>query len=342
MISGATASLFNQGARREAIDQLHNATAIYTAEPVVDALLQGLAWPHGSRKLVDPSCGDGAFLHKALLRLLAAEPLASDQRIIDVLEGWELHEHACEQSRARVARILVSHGRTEVVARWVAELLVRNADFLTQGPTDRRYYAAAGNPPYIRFGKIPELLRDDYRDVVPGYATGDLLFSFLDRCARTITEDGEIRFVTADRWLFNQGAMALRESLGKELGILHLERLDPQSSFYRPKQRRAGTAPRIHPVWVRLGPMKEGAQRLSSAPVYPDTDDQVYAGFRTLGECCNGSNCALVGQSWNLCRYRGAGGRHASGMLGAGCRYGRYRERNAEDPDAVCLAHHTG
>ena len=39
-------------------------------EPVVDQLLGHVDWPRGARSLVDTSCGDGAFLRRALARLL--------------------------------------------------------------------------------------------------------------------------------------------------------------------------------------------------------------------------------------------------------------------------------
>ena len=53
--------LFDSDARTAAVDALHAATAIYTSDPVVDQLLDSVAWPDANRHLVDSSCGDGAF-----------------------------------------------------------------------------------------------------------------------------------------------------------------------------------------------------------------------------------------------------------------------------------------
>lgn len=268
-------------ARMDAIDQLHGATAIYTADCVVEQLLNRLRWPSGKRRLVDPSCGDGAFLAQALAKVLSRHA-PTDDELLDVIEGWEIHPHACAQARARVARLLVGSGRSMSCALSVAERMVHNRDFLTDGPTKPSWHAIAGNPPYLRWLNVPKVLRDDYADHVPNYAASDMLHSFLDRCARALHDDGEIAMVTSDRWLFNLGASKLRAALGQRLSIQHLERLNAATAFYRPKQRRAGSPPRIHPVSVVLS--REGGQSLTHAAIYPGASTTRYQGIPTLQE----------------------------------------------------------
>jgi hypothetical protein len=52
-----------------AIEAFHAAAALYTAEPVVDVLLDRIGWPDAEGRLVDPSAGDGMFMVRALSRL---------------------------------------------------------------------------------------------------------------------------------------------------------------------------------------------------------------------------------------------------------------------------------
>lgn len=264
-----------------AVEQLHLHTAIYTAEGVVDDLLGRLRWPHDNARLIDPSCGDGMFLARALAKLLAASR-CRDEGLPPLIEGWEIHPGACEQARARVAAVLIAHGRSDAAAHACAAAIVHNRDFLTDSPLVPTWDYIAGNPPYLRWVNVPKLLRDLYETHVPRYAAGDMLHSFLDRCASCLKEDGEIGFVTSDRWLFNLGAASLREAIGRTLSLRHVERLDVKTAFYRPKQRRAGTPPRIHPVAVVLG-RGEGLP-LSRAAIYPGVDNDQYAGMPTLGE----------------------------------------------------------
>lgn len=264
-------------ARSEAIDALHAATAIYTREAVVDDLLDRISWPQGGRKLVDPSCGDGMFLARAMAR-------CPDIGAVGQIEGWEIHPAAAAAARARLAAVLVDKGMSAAGARSVAHQVVRNGDFLVDGPRDRRYHVIAGNPPYLRAAAVPALLRAEYALVTPAHARADLLHAFLDRCAEVLTDDGEVAFVTDDRWLFNVGAAGLRASVGRRLGIDHLQRLDPASAFYRPKHRRAGTPPRIHPVAVVLRGRDRSATTLGGDAVYPDAADDVGDDGRRLGD----------------------------------------------------------
>ncbi|MCX4150013.1 MULTISPECIES: Eco57I restriction-modification methylase domain-containing protein [Paraburkholderia] len=268
--------------KRAAIDELHWLTAIYTASPVVDQLLDRLGWPHEDRRLLDPSCGDGMFLARALDRLLAARPAGFEPGAL--IEGWEIHPGACHDARARVAQVFTRYGHSASRAAELAQNMVYNRDFLTDGPT--RPYAdfISGNPPYLRAANVPRYLREQYADYVPEWASADLLHSFLERCGRAVHPDGRIAFVTADRWLLNSGAARLRKSLGERFCIAHLERLEGDHVFYRPKHRKAGSPPRIHPVSVVLQGGSARGLQLSEQPIYPGVDVTRYAGYKTLGE----------------------------------------------------------
>lgn len=273
--------------RQQAIDQLHAATAIYTAEAVVDDLLDRIEWPMGNRSLVDPSCGDGIFLGQALRRLLRLDPGASQGQLLRLLEGWEIHPGAAAQARERIRTILVEHGRSLTQATATAKKMIRNEDFLMSGPVSgKKYFAIVGNPPYLRFANVPEELRQDYLSVVPDYARADLLHPFLARCPDLLEDGGVVAGVTADRWLFNETAAKLRAALGSHLGIEHLQRLDPSTAFYQAKTRSRGTPPRIHPVAIVMRRSSAGMIALTGAAIYPDAanDDDDDAVGRTLGD----------------------------------------------------------
>lgn len=271
-----------EAARNDAIEQLHAATAIYTAQPVVDDLLNRLGWPCGDRLLLDPSCGDGMFLVRALERLL--ERGKPSGNICRLVQGWEIHPGACSDARNRVTGVLMSHGYSAAEAGAIAQEMVTNRDFLTHGPTEPMAHFVAGNPPYLRNAKVPALLREEYAQHVPDYASADLMHSFLERCSRAIYPDGKIGFVTCDRWLINLQSARLREKLGERLSLGHLERLDVNSAFYRPKSRRAGTPPRIHPVSVVLNGDAMPGRRISADAIYPGVDARKYEGLCTLDQ----------------------------------------------------------
>lgn len=262
--------LFSRSTRDAAIDELHAATALYTQDPIVVQLLDQIAWPAGHGTLLDTSCGDGASLGRALERLLETHADVSDAELCARLEGWEIHFFAASEARTRLRRVLIDHGRDVSSADALASQMIRCGDFLTEGPRRGQYQAVVGNPPYLRMLNVPEPLRGEYEHLLPDYARADLLHSFLDRCAAILARDGELAMVTADRWLFNESAARVREVVGQHFGLAGVTRLNADSAFYRPKLRRAGTPPRIHPVAVVLKNRAERIQPIGRAPIYPD------------------------------------------------------------------------
>lgn len=267
--------------RREAIDRLHHATCIYTACAVVSDLIDRLRWPAVGGKFLDPAAGDGQMVGHALHKLLEQGDISDDQ-ILSRIEAWEIHPHACHQTRARLANTLIEAGRTRENATAMAEMMVHNKDFLTQGPTDQRFSTIATNPPYIRRLKIPSLLREEYDIHVPRYAVQDLQHGFIDRLAKMLCPNGQIGIISADRWLYASSARALRGQLGATLTVRHLRKLEASTTFYHPKSRRSGTPPRVHPVEVILGHGKGRA--LSEAPLYPASSDTCYGQHPILGD----------------------------------------------------------
>lgn len=252
-----------------ALDALHKATALYTVEPVCDDLLARIGWPHADGNLLDPSAGDGMFLVRAIDKLdLPVDDLGALDRVC----GWEIHPDAVESGRARITQHLIARGWTIGFAHRGARQVLTRGDFLIEGPRRAQFRFVAGNPPYIRYGRLPEAFKQLYAASLCDASRGDLLHAFLVRCSEVMTDDGVIGFVTSDRWLLNSTAAALRVELGSRVGIDHLSRLDAQTSFYRPKDRRKGSPPRIHPIEIVLRPAAESRILLGEAPVSPDGD----------------------------------------------------------------------
>lgn len=247
------------------VELIHNHTALYTKNPIVEKLLDQINWPRYGGLLLDPGCGDGAFLVAALQRLNPSRNTPSDvtQRLI----GCEFHPGAARDARKNIADHLIENGWSESVALNTAANVVHIRDFLKDGCPAPTVNVIAGNPPYMRFAKLGKYHKDLYQSIVPDYAQGDLLFAFLGKVADILHPDGVIAAVTSDRWLSNEGTSKLRAQIGETLGISHLERLDGSSAFYQPKTRRKGTPPRVHPVALVLSHAASAPIPMTAAPV---------------------------------------------------------------------------
>jgi tRNA1(Val) A37 N6-methylase TrmN6 len=264
-----THSLFDD-TRSLAIDQLHAATALYTSTHVVTSLLDRLNWPNEPGNLLDPAAGDGSFILTALKRL---DPATLKQNV-DRIQGWEIHEGAAADARYNVSKYLQQHGYSQREAQHAANRIIVNKDFLTDGPAPQRFRFIAGNPPYLLFRRLPKFFQTIYKNQIPKYAIADILHSFLDACNNLLTPDGSIALICSDRILFNTNAGKLRSEIGQTLGLSHIARIDPNTSFYRPKRRIRNSPPRVHPVSLIFSPLATATILLDGSPIFPDQIDR--------------------------------------------------------------------
>ena len=248
------------------IDQLHAATAIYTASHVINALLDRLDWPNRPGTLLDPSAGDGAFLIEALKRLDLSNPSNLER-----IKGWESHSVASAQASDAISKNLRAQTFRPRLARKLASSIVVNKDVLVDGPVTERFEIISGNPPYLCFRRLPPYFKVLYGSEVAPYARGDILYAFLDSCTKLLAPNGKVGLICSDRFLINDTTAELRQQLGRRVGISHLARVDQNTAFYRPKQRVKNSPPRIHPVEVIFEPRQLAPLQLTQDPLSPDS-----------------------------------------------------------------------
>ena len=117
----------------------------YTSSEVATWLC---AWAIRSTKdrILEPSCGDGAFLEAAVKRY--AELGARSSTIANNLMGIEIVNDEADHARARLNGLLGQRGND----------MVETADFFGwwQGSKQPTFDAVVGNPPFIRYQTFPE------------------------------------------------------------------------------------------------------------------------------------------------------------------------------------------
>ncbi len=253
--------------RRYDIEVIHQGTAIYTNNPEVEALLDDLGWPHNGHRLLDPGAGNGAFVIPSLARLdLRPNDLEGD---INRVHGYEFHEGAVAEARMSVARHLVRNGWSSSTATEAAQRVIERIDFLLDDIPKGKFDIIAANPPYWRLLNIPPSYRRDFLDAVPRHASADLMHAYVARAAEIVATGGRIGLIASDRLLLNSSSGELRRRLGEQFSAVDLRRLDAESAFYRPKQRRAGTPARVHPISVVLTTDQSG-RKLTADPLRVD------------------------------------------------------------------------
>ncbi|WP_372471806.1 HsdM family class I SAM-dependent methyltransferase [Micromonospora trifolii] len=202
------------GGTSVALDREHG--EVYTQRWVVDLILDLVGYTDDDdlsrRRLLDPACGDGAFM------VAAAERLSSSCRkhgltitaAADALHAVDLQERNVTATTDAVTAVLQADGWdfdqvAAVVAGWV-----RHADFLLATDADR-FDVIVGNPPYLRLEDISTEKSDAYRRACRTMVgRADIYVGFYEKALRRLRDGGALGFICADRWMRNQYGRALR------------------------------------------------------------------------------------------------------------------------------------
>lgn len=117
----------------------------YTSSRVAEWLC-GWAIKSADNTVLEPSCGDGAFLEAAARRLRALG--ATPAKIARLLTGVEIIP---AEARSATERLRPALGKS-------AEKIVQNSDFFAwwQASDQPAFDAIIGNPPFIRYQSFPE------------------------------------------------------------------------------------------------------------------------------------------------------------------------------------------
>lgn len=199
------------------LDEYHG--EVLTRRWVVDFILDQAGYTPdcdlGALHFVEPAAGTGAFVLPALERLSASlrECEKSLKDAYEAFRAFEIQARNVETLQPLMVKVLVDDGwaKKEATA-FVKESLI-NADYLLTPHFPNTVDVIVGNPPYIRLEAIGERA-DAYRRVSPAMGgRADIYIAFYDLGLDTLTDDGRLVFICADRWMRNDYGRKLRRKV---------------------------------------------------------------------------------------------------------------------------------
>lgn len=211
---------------------------VFTRRWVVDVLLDLTGYTVdrdlGSVRLLEPSCGSGAFLGPAVERLVASA--VEHGRVLASLGGairaYDLQPAHVDASRTLCRELLIDAGAADEIASELAGMWVRQGDFLLAAVEDGSADVVIGNPPYIRYDDLPDEVAVEYRQTWPTMrGRGDIYVGFIERSLRTLTPGGRVGFICADRWMRNQYGAGLRELVAGRYAVEHVWTMHDVDAF---------------------------------------------------------------------------------------------------------------
>ncbi|MFG2019531.1 Eco57I restriction-modification methylase domain-containing protein [Actinomadura geliboluensis] len=165
-------------------------------------------------RLVEPACGQGAFLGPIVERLSKScrahgrslSDAARSIRALDLLD--ENMKRSLTLVRDRLTADGWEHGEVDAVVRgWV-----RQGDYLLTAHDAGDADFVVGNPPYIRLEDVPDERMMAYRSACPTMGgRADVYVGFYEVGLRSLKPGGKLGFICADRWMRNQYGRRLRQ-----------------------------------------------------------------------------------------------------------------------------------
>jgi adenine-specific DNA-methyltransferase len=211
---------------------------VFTRRWVVEVLLDLTGYTAdrdlGSLRLVEPSCGSGAFLGPAVERLIkSAQAQGRDLASLGhAIRALDLQAEHVEVSCALCRNLLITAGVTASSAAELVNEWVIHADFLLPGTDDSTADVVIGNPPYIRYDDLSDDLAARYRSSWPTMrGRGDIYVGFIERSLRLLKPYGKVGFICADRWMRNQYGANLRELVARDYAVEHVWTMHDVDAF---------------------------------------------------------------------------------------------------------------
>ncbi len=188
-----------------------------------------------SQVIVEPSCGDGAFLVPVVERLLQSMQLFGRDLVsaVDSVSAFEIQEKQAEKAREIVINQLLIAGFEGEVAKKTVNSWISCDDFILS--SDRRMADyVVGNPPYVRLEDINENLQEKYRSTCTSMVgRADLYIGFIEIGLSLLNEDGKLGYICADRWMRNQYGRKLRSIVANRYALETVVKLHDAAVFHR-------------------------------------------------------------------------------------------------------------
>lgn len=212
---------YQYGARSDG--EIHG--VVLTKPHIVDLILDLAGYTDSAdlmgMRLLEPSCGHGAFLLPAVKRLMQAFR-RSDGKLSDLqnaIAAFDIDSKHVAVTKASLVELVCSYGFKRKEAIKLIDGWIFEGDFLLADLAPN-FDVVVGNPPYIRIEQIAPQLQDEYRRRFSSlYDRADLYVAFIEKSLNLLGRDGTLSFICADRWILNRYGAPLRAKLSREFQV---------------------------------------------------------------------------------------------------------------------------
>lgn len=201
--------------------------AFFTPLYIVDYIITNIA-PQESSKVVDPSCGSGAFL-LGIIRYYTNTFHKSIEGIIkENLYGADILEYNTRRSKLLIILFALMNG--EIVNE--GDIHIYTADSLRCN-WPQKFDAVVGNPPYVKFQDLDDVTRNfllnSYQTTQLG--TYNLYFAFFELGLKLLGDEGKLGYITPNNYFTSLSGEPLRRFFQNNKAIFQIVDFDSTKVF---------------------------------------------------------------------------------------------------------------
>ena len=189
-----------------------------TPEKIVVMILDDIGYAGDevlTKKIMEPSFGDGAFLSEIIKRIIKTgrKQSLSEKEISDIIQnnvfGIEKDEKIYKKAIDRLNWILEEYKIPKI--EWKNLI---NGDTLTEWEKHKeKYDYVVGNPPFVRIHNIPERYRDIVKSFQFSDGMADLYVIFYEIGINMLGENGKLGFISPNAFIKNDSQQKFRDFL---------------------------------------------------------------------------------------------------------------------------------
>ena len=209
--------------------------AVFTRPEVVSYMMREVARAGRFRKwsklrVLEPSCGDGAFVLPIVDALISESPDWTNESLAGFLSAYDISGESISRLRSKVAERLKSAGCPGDIAMHLLNSWFRCEDFLLHD-FGGAYDVIIGNPPYIRFDNLSADKQQAYRERYKTFSERcDIYVPFFERALSLLSPKGVFSFICSNRFVRSSYGKRLRQMIAESFHValyLNMEHTQP-------------------------------------------------------------------------------------------------------------------
>jgi len=199
---------------------------VYTPKWIVELILDKLDYKENieEKKIIDPACGDGAFLSIVVKRFIESclkneKQLEEIKRLLEKnIYGIDIEKIAVDNCKIKLKEVTKEYGIFDIEWNILEDDSLEKRRFSNMFNT---FDFVVGNPPYIRIQHLGKERRSKIQNdwSLCKYGSTDIFIAFFELGYYLLNDKGKLGYITPNTFLKTKAGKSLRNFLRNSLSL---------------------------------------------------------------------------------------------------------------------------